>query len=81
AVSAAPPRTRPADGAAPDAGAAETVAYVVKSGDTLFGLAREFSCTASELARLNNTDVRKLSNLKRGQTIRVPKAGAARPAK
>lgn len=51
----------------------ETASYVVKAGDSLYRIAREYSCTVSELAKLNNTDIKKLSNLRKGQTIRVPK--------
>lgn len=52
----------------------ETGSYIVKPGDNLYKIARDHGCTVAELAKLNNTDIKKLSNLRKGQTIRVPKA-------
>lgn len=47
--------------------------YVVKSGDTLTALARGCGLTISELAALNGTSVKKLSNLKVGQKLKIVK--------
>jgi cell envelope opacity-associated protein A len=48
-----------------------TKVYVVKSGDTLTALARDCGLTISELAALNGTSVKKLSNLKVGQRLKI----------
>ena len=49
--------------------------YVVAKGDMLFRIAQDHGCTLQELARLNGTTVKKLSNLRVGQKIKVPKKG------
>lgn len=45
--------------------------YVVKKGDNLTLIARRSGCSLEELAKLNNTTVKKLSNLWVGQKIKV----------
>lgn len=51
----------------------EWVTYVVKKGDMLERLARKAGCSLSEAARYNKTTVKKLSALKVGQRIKLPK--------
>lgn len=46
--------------------------YKVKSGDNLTRLARESGVTIQELARLNGVSLKVLSDLKIGQTIKLP---------
>ena len=45
--------------------------YVVKAGDNLSKIAKLDGSTLSELAELNDTDVKTLSRLQVGQTIKV----------
>jgi len=47
--------------------------YVVKKGDMLTHIAQGRNVTLQELARLNGTTVKKLSNLRVGQKIKLPK--------
>lgn len=58
-------------GSLPDVPASTT--YIVKKGDSLTHLAQDFGCTLQDLAKLNNTTVKKLGGLKVGQRIKVPK--------
>lgn len=52
-----------------------TDSYVVKPGDTAFGIALEFQVTLAELEQANGVPAGGLNNIRSGQTIRVPKAG------
>ncbi len=47
--------------------------YVVKPGDTAFGIALEFQVTLAELEQVNGVPAGGLNNIKAGETIRVPK--------
>lgn len=47
--------------------------YVVKPGDTAFGIALEFQVTLAELEQANGVAPGGLNNIKAGETIRVPK--------
>lgn len=47
--------------------------YVVKPGDTAFGIALEFQVTLAELEQVNGLQPGGLNNIKAGETIRVPK--------
>lgn len=47
--------------------------YVVKPGDTAFGIALEFQVTLAELEQVNSLPPGGLNNIKAGETIRVPK--------
>ena len=51
----------------------EWVTYVVKKGDMLERLVKKAGCSLSEAARYNKTTVKKLSALKVGQRIKLPK--------
>lgn len=48
-------------------------AYVVKPGDTAFGIALAFQVTLAELEQANGLPQGGLNNIKAGETIRVPK--------
>ena len=50
----------------------KTVPYVVKRGDTLTAIARDCGMTIPELAKLNGKTVKKLSDLKVGQRLKIP---------
>ena len=50
----------------------KTVPYVVKRGDTLTAIARDCGLTVPELAKLNGKSVKKLSDLKVGQRLKIP---------
>ena len=52
--------------------AVKTVVYTVKRGDTLTAIARDCGLTGPELAELNGKSVKKLSNLKIGQRLKLP---------
>ena len=70
------PKPKPADKVrepadANDAPASET--YVVKKGDSLTHIAQDCGCTIQELAKLNGSTLKKLSNLRVGQKIKIPK--------
>lgn len=52
---------------------AEWVTYTVKRGDMLERLVKRAGCSVSEAARYNKTTVKKLSDLKAGQKIKLPK--------
>lgn len=56
-------------------GPSDLETYVVAKGDMLFRIAQDHGCTLQELAKLNGTTVKKLSNLRVGQKIKVPKKG------
>lgn len=43
--------------------------YVVKQGDTLWGISNQFGVSVTELASLNNVNAK---NLKVGQTLKIP---------
>ncbi|TAK74734.1 MAG: LysM peptidoglycan-binding domain-containing protein [Dehalococcoidia bacterium] len=47
--------------------------YLVKPGDTAYGIALEFQVTLAELEAANGVAPGGLSNIKAGETIRVPK--------
>lgn len=47
--------------------------YVVKPGDTAFGIALAFQITLAELEQANGVSPGGLNNIKAGETIRVPK--------
>lgn len=47
--------------------------YLVKPGDTAFGIALEFQVTLAELEQVNGVAPGGLNNIKAGETIRVPK--------
>ena len=47
--------------------------YVVKKGDMLTHIAQDCNTTIQELAKLNGTTVKKLSNLRVGQKIKIPR--------
>ena len=47
--------------------------YVVKKGDSLTHIAQGCGCTIQELAKLNGSTLKKLSNLWVGQKIKIPK--------
>lgn len=53
--------------------AASTDSYVVKPGDTAFGIALSFQITLSELEQANGKAPGGLNNIQAGETIRVPK--------
>ena len=46
------------------------VSYTVKSGDSLYGIAREFGTTVSTIQSINNLST---SNLSVGQKLLIPK--------
>jgi LysM repeat protein len=50
----------------------KTRVYVVKRGDTLTALAREAKMTVAELVRLNGGNMKKFSNLRIGQRLKLP---------
>jgi LysM repeat protein len=52
--------------------AVKTRVYTVKRGDTLTAIARDCGLTIPELAELNGKSVKKLSNLKIGQRLKLP---------
>ncbi len=52
-----------------------TDSYVVKPGDTAFGIALAHQVTLAELERANGVAPGGLDNIRAGETIRVPKAG------
>lgn len=47
--------------------------YLVKPGDTAFGIALEFQVTLAELEQVNGVGPGGLNNIRAGETIRVPK--------
>ncbi|MFP8489699.1 LysM peptidoglycan-binding domain-containing protein [Gracilimonas sp. Q87] len=55
----------------------ENVFYTVKSGDTLYGIAREHNMTISQLRELNNITG---DNIRVGQTLAVKKKNEAPPS-
>ena len=57
----------------------QIVSYRVRSGDTLSSLARRHGIPMQELARLNRLSAR--GQLRKGQTIRIPKTVSASRAK
>ena len=65
-------RPTPADEPAPTP-ETEWVTYVVKKGDMLERLVKKAGCSLTEAARYNKTTVKKLSALKVGQRIKLPK--------
>lgn len=54
----------------------ETASYKVKAGDNATRLARDNGVTLQVLAKLNGKDVKTFSNLRVGQTIKVPAKSA-----
>ncbi|TAJ17761.1 MAG: LysM peptidoglycan-binding domain-containing protein [Dehalococcoidia bacterium] len=65
AAAGGPPRPTPP--------AASTDSYVVKAGDTAFGIALSFQITLGELEQANGKAPGGLNNIQAGETIRVPK--------
>ncbi len=65
-----PPTPPPAQPPAPPSGTAETT-YTVRSGDTLFGIARKFSVTVQAIQQANN--IANPSLIKPGQVLKIPK--------
>lgn len=51
--------------------------YVVKQGDTLYGISNQFGVSANELAKINNVNA---LNLKVGQTLTIPNALGSNPS-
>ena len=68
---ARPPAARPADSASAGDAPVKTKSYTVKPGDNLTHLARRCGSTPDELAKLNGVDVKKMADLKVGQTIKI----------
>ena len=68
---ARPPAARPADSASAGDAPIKTKSYTVKPGDNLTHLARRCGSTPDELAKLNGVDVKKMADLKVGQTIKI----------
>lgn len=64
-VAGGPPRPTPPP--------ASTDSYVVKPGDTAFGIALSFQITLAELEQANGKAPGALDNIQAGETIRVPK--------
>ncbi len=50
--------------------------YVVKKGDTLYGISNQFGVSVVELANLNNVTA---SNLKEGQVLKIPNMQGVNP--
>lgn len=50
--------------------------YVVKAGDTLYGISNQFGVSVTELALLNNVDA---SSLKIGQVLTIPSTSGTNP--
>lgn len=70
------PAARPAPKAAPEPmqkPEPEEEAYVVKKGDSLSSIAKECGSSLSELLKLNGSTLKKMSNLRVGQRIKVPR--------
>ena len=68
----AKPETKPCDAVEPGESQAVEI-YVVKKGDILTHIAQNCGSTIQELAKLNGTSLKKLSSLKVGQKIKIPK--------
>lgn len=70
-----PPSTNPSTGGPPrpTPPSVATDSYVVKPGDTAFGIALSFQVTLSELEQANGKAPGGLNNIQAGETIRVPK--------
>ncbi|MCX8013801.1 MAG: LysM peptidoglycan-binding domain-containing protein, partial [Rectinema sp.] len=56
--------------AAPAGQAGDALTYIVKKGDTLYGIARQFGTSAQTIAKLNGMSLDSL--LRIGQTLKVP---------
>lgn len=67
------PEARPED-VPPPRPIAKAGAYVVKKGDTGASIAKQHGCTLAELAKMNGMTLKKLSGLRVGQRLKVPKA-------
>lgn len=66
-------RENPVAGAEPSrSGESAVETHVVKKGETLSSIAKACGCTIAELAKLNGASLKKLSNLRVGQRIKVP---------
>ena len=65
------PAARPADSASAGDAPIKTKSYTVKPGDNLTHLARRCGSTPDEIAKLNGVDVKKMADLKVGQTIKI----------
>ena len=50
--------------------------YIVKRGDTLYGISNQFGVSVTELARINNVDA---SNLQIGQVLQIPSDSGVNP--
>ena len=68
ATAAQPSATQQRATAQPSSSGGDTINYVVKSGDTFFSIARNFSSSVAELEALNNI---KANQLQAGRTIKV----------
>ena len=67
------PEARP-ENVPPPRPVAKAGAYVVKKGDTGASIAKQHGCTLAELAKMNGMTLKKLSGLRVGQRLKVPKA-------
>ena len=50
--------------------------YIVKAGDTLYGISNQFGVSVTELAELNGI---KGSNLSIGQVLKIPSSSGTNP--
>ena len=57
----------------PERPSAKVETYVVKRGESLSSIAKELGCSLTELVRMNGGSLKKLSNLRVGQRIKVPR--------
>ena len=66
-------------GEKPEKAGAEADTHVVKKGETLSSIAKSCGCTLAELVKLNGASLKKLSNLRVGQKLKVPRANGPVP--
>ena len=50
--------------------------YIVKKGDTLYGISNQFGVSVTELANINNVDA---NTLKEGQSLIIPSQSGSNP--
>jgi len=50
--------------------------YIVKKGDTLYGISNQFGVSVTELADINNVDA---YSLKEGQSLIIPSQSGSNP--